>query len=39
MASSVTVQSLHASTKNKMVIENNNLGLVFKRRMMFYLEI
>jgi hypothetical protein len=39
LASSAMVQSLLAAIKNKIVIQNNNLGLAFERRMMFYLGI
>jgi hypothetical protein len=35
VASSAMVQSLPTSTKNKIIIRNNNLELAFKRRMMF----
>jgi len=35
MASSAMVQSLLASTKNKIVVQNNNLGLAFEKWMMF----
>jgi hypothetical protein len=35
MASSAMVQSLLASTKNKIIVQNNNLGLAFEKWMMF----
>jgi hypothetical protein len=38
MASSTMVQSLLALTKNKTIVQNNNLGLAFERRMMLLFE-
>jgi hypothetical protein len=35
MASSAMVQSLLASIENKIIVQNNNLGLAFERRMIF----
>jgi hypothetical protein len=38
MASSTMVQSLLASTKNKTIVQNNNLGLAFERKMILLFE-
>jgi hypothetical protein len=38
MTSSTMVQSLLASTKNKTIVQNNNRGLAFERRMILLFE-
>jgi len=38
MTSSTMVQSLLASTKNKTIVQNNNRGLAFEKRMILLFE-